>query len=132
MLKGDTLSNNGNIAGTDGLTVQLNGALTQQQDKTLLSAGKLSLQAASLSNAGRIQGSDLVINTGTVDNTGRLQGDNSLQLSTSGHLTNATSGTVLSQNALSLTTPDLYNDGLIQGPAAQSAPQILPPTTADC
>ncbi len=115
MLKGDTLSNNGNIAGTDGLTVQLNGALTQQQDKTLLSAGKLSLQAASLSNAGRIQGSDLVINTGTVDNTGRLQGDNSLQLSTSGHLTNATSGTVLSQNALSLTTPDLYNDGLIQG-----------------
>ncbi|WP_241493809.1 hemagglutinin repeat-containing protein, partial [Pantoea stewartii] len=115
MLKGDTLSNNGNIAGTDGLTVQLNGALTQQQDETLLSAGKLSLQAASLSNAGRIQGSDLVINTGTVDNTGRLQGDNSLQLSTSGHLTNATSGTVLSQNALSLTTPDLYNDGLIQG-----------------
>jgi len=115
MLKGDTLSNNGNIAGTDGLTVQLNGALTQQQDKTLLSAGKLSLQAASLSNAGRIQGSDLVINTGTADNTGRLQGDNSLQLSTSGHLTNATSGTVLSQNALSLTTPDLYNDGLIQG-----------------
>ncbi|MCU7368271.1 hemagglutinin repeat-containing protein [Pantoea stewartii] len=115
MLKGDTLSNNGNIAGTDGLTVQLNGALTQQQDKTLLSGGKLSLQAASLSNAGRIQGSDLVINTGTVDNTGRLQGDNSLQLSTSGHLTNATSGTVLSQNALSLTTPDLYNDGLIQG-----------------
>ncbi|WP_289367882.1 hemagglutinin repeat-containing protein [Pantoea stewartii] len=115
MLKGDTLSNNGNIAGTEGLTVQLNGVLTQQQDKTLLSAGKLSLQAASLSNAGRIQGSDLVINTGTVDNTGRLQGDNSLQLSTSGHLTNATSGTVLSQNALSLTTPDLYNDGLIQG-----------------
>lgn len=115
MLKGDTLSNNGNIAGTDGLTVQLNGALTQEQDKTLLSAGKLSLQAASLSNAGRIQGSDLVINTGTVDNTGRLQGDNSLQLSTSGQLTNATSGTVLSQNALSLTTPDLYNDGLIQG-----------------
>ncbi|WP_288494510.1 hemagglutinin repeat-containing protein [uncultured Pantoea sp.] len=115
MLKGDTLSNNGNVAGTDGLTVQLSGALMQQQDKTLLSAGKLSLQAASLSNAGRIQGSDLVINTGTVDNTGRLQGDNSLQLSTSGHLTNATSGTVLSQNALSLTTPDLYNDGLIQG-----------------
>jgi filamentous hemagglutinin len=115
MLKGDTLSNNGNVAGTDGLTVQLSGALMQQQDKTLLSAGKLSLQAASLSNAGRIQGSDLVINTGKVDNTGRLQGDNSLQLSTSGHLTNATSGTVLSQNALSLTTPDLYNDGLIQG-----------------
>lgn len=55
-LKGDTLNNNGEITGADSLSVQLNGALTQQQDKNLLSAGKISLQSASLNNLGRIQG----------------------------------------------------------------------------
>ncbi|WP_256852905.1 hemagglutinin repeat-containing protein [Pantoea sp. Fr+CA_20] len=114
-LKGDTLNNNGEITGADSLSVQLNGALTQQQDKNLLSAGKISLQSASLNNLGRIQGSDLQINTGALDNAGRLQGDNNLLLSAAGHLTNAANGTLVSQNALTLTTPDLYNYGLIQG-----------------
>ncbi|MGC6653653.1 hemagglutinin repeat-containing protein [Pantoea sp. EEL5] len=114
-LKGDTLNNNGEITGADSLSVQLNGALTQQQDKNLLSAGKISLQSASLNNLGRIQGSDLQINTGALDNAGRLQGDNNLLLSATGHLTNAANGTLVSQNALTLTTPDLYNYGLIQG-----------------
>ncbi|WP_264253482.1 hemagglutinin repeat-containing protein, partial [Pantoea ananatis] len=114
-LKGDTLNNNGEITGADSLSVQLNGALTQQQDKNLLSAGKISLQSASLNNLGRIQGSDLQINTGALDNAGRLQGDNNLLLSATGHLTNAANGTLVSQNALTLTAPDLYNDGLIQG-----------------
>ncbi|MBA4822556.1 hemagglutinin repeat-containing protein [Pantoea ananatis] len=114
-LKGDTLNNNGEITGADSLSVQLNGALTQQQDKNLLSAGKISLQSASLNNLGRIQGSDLQISTGALDNAGRLQGDNNLLLSATGHLTNAANGTLVSQNALTLTTPDLYNYGLIQG-----------------
>ncbi|CRH28370.1 beta strand repeat-containing protein, partial [Pantoea ananatis] len=114
-LKGDTLNNNGEITGAESLSVQLNGALTQQQDKNLLSAGKISLQSASLNNLGRIQGSDLQINTGALDNAGRLQGDNNLLLSATGHLTNAANGTLVSQNALTLTTPDLYNYGLIQG-----------------
>ncbi|WP_145032185.1 hemagglutinin repeat-containing protein [Pantoea ananatis] len=114
-LKGDTLNNNGEITGADSLSVQLNGALTQQHDKNLLSAGKISLQSASLNNLGRIQGSDLQINTGALDNAGRLQGDNNLLLSATGHLTNAANGTLVSQNALTLTAPDLYNYGLIQG-----------------
>lgn len=114
-LKGDTLNNNGEITGAESLSVQINGALTQQQDKNLLSAGKISLQSASLNNLGRIQGSDLQINTGALDNAGRLQGDNNLLLSATGHLTNAANGTLVSQNALTLTTSDLYNDGLIQG-----------------
>ncbi|WP_210475919.1 hemagglutinin repeat-containing protein [Pantoea ananatis] len=114
-LKGDTLNNNGDITGADSLSVQLNGALTQQQDKNLLSAGKISLQSASLNNLGRIQGSELQINTGALDNAGRLQGDNNLLLSATGHLTNAANGTLVSQNALTLTAPALYNYGLIQG-----------------
>ncbi|WP_261666541.1 hemagglutinin repeat-containing protein [Erwinia mallotivora] len=114
-ITGDTLNNNGDITGVDGLTVQLNGALTQQQDKTLLSAGKLTVQAATVNNAGRMQGGELELTSGTLDNNGRLQGDNNLLLTTSGRLTNNANGTVVGGNTLTLTTPELYNYGLIQG-----------------
>ncbi|AUX92565.1 hemagglutinin repeat-containing protein [Mixta gaviniae] len=114
-LRGDTLNNGGDVSGVDGLTVNLNGALTQAQDKTLLTAGKLSLQAASLNNAGRIQGGELEVTSGALDNSGRLQGDRNLLLTLNGRLTNAANGTLVSQNALTLTTPELYNYGLIQG-----------------
>nr|WP_277268659.1 hemagglutinin repeat-containing protein [Pantoea septica] len=53
--------------------------------------------------------------TGAVANSGRLQGDNNLLLTASGRVTNEGSGTLLSQNGLTLTTPELYNYGLIQG-----------------
>jgi filamentous hemagglutinin len=114
-LNGGTLNNNGEISGVQGLGVKLSGALTQQQDKTLLTAGKLNLQAASLNNAGRIQGGELEITTGTVVNNGRLQGDNNLLLTTSGRLTNNSTGSLMTQNTLTLTTPELYNYGLMQG-----------------
>ncbi len=114
-LNGNTLNNGGNISGVDGLTVKLNGALTQQQDKTLLTAGKLNLQTASTNNAGRIQGGELEITSGALDNSGRIQGDKNLLLTLNGRLTNAASGTLISQNGLTLTAPELYNYGLIQG-----------------
>ncbi|WP_336768068.1 hemagglutinin repeat-containing protein [Pantoea endophytica] len=114
-LKGTTLSNGGEISGVNGLTAVIGGTLTQQQNGALLSGGKLDLQAAALSNGGRIQGGDLTVNTGTLTNNGRLQGDNSLLLNTSGRITNNNSGTLISQSGLTLTTPELYNYGLIQG-----------------
>ncbi|WP_315309964.1 hemagglutinin repeat-containing protein [Pantoea vagans] len=114
-LRGDTLNNNGAVTGVDALTVGLNGALTQQQDKTLLSAGRLTLQSSSLNNAGRVQGGDLQITTGAVDNNGRLQGDNSLLINAGGRLTNGGNGAMITQNALTLTGPELFNYGLIQG-----------------
>jgi filamentous hemagglutinin len=114
-LQGETLNNNGDISGVDALSVQLSGALTQQQNKTLLSAGKLDLHSASLSNAGQIQGQTLEVTTGEVNNGGRIQGDNSLAITASGRLTNNASGTLLSKSGLTLTTPELYNYGLIQG-----------------
>ena len=114
-LNGNSLTNGGDISGVNGLTVKLNGALTQQQDKTLLTAGKLDLQAASVNNAGRIQGGELQVTSGALENRGRLQGDNNLLMTLSGRLTNAANGTLLSQKALTLTTPELYNYGLIQG-----------------
>ncbi|MGV2880329.1 filamentous hemagglutinin N-terminal domain-containing protein [Pantoea vagans] len=114
-LRGDTLNNNGAVTGVEALTVGLNGALTQQQDKTLLSAGRLTLQSSSLSNAGRVQGGDLQITSGVVDNNGRLQGDNSLLINAGGRITNGGNGAVITQNALTLTAPELFNYGLIQG-----------------
>lgn len=114
-LRGDTLNNNGAVTGVEALTIGLNGALTQQQDKTLLSAGRLTLQSSSLNNAGRVQGGDLQITTGAVDNNGRLQGDNSLLVNTGGRITNGGNGAIITQNALTLTGPELFNYGLIQG-----------------
>jgi len=103
------------VTGVEALAVGLNGALTQQQDKTLLSAGRLTLQSSSLSNAGRVQGGDLQITTGAVDNNGRLQGDNSLLVNAGGRITNGGNGAMITQNALTLTGPELFNYGLIQG-----------------
>lgn len=114
-LRGDTLNNNGAVTGVDALTIGLNGALTQQQDKTLLSAGRLTLQSSSLNNAGRVQGGDLQITSGAVDNNGRLQGDNSLLVNAGGRITNGGNGAMITQNALTLTGPELFNYGLIQG-----------------
>ncbi|MGP6487283.1 two-partner secretion domain-containing protein [Duffyella gerundensis] len=114
-LNGGTLNNNGEISGVDALAVNLSGALTQQQDKTLLTAGKLTLHSASLNNAGRVQGGSLEITSGAIDNNGRLQGDNNLQVTAGGRLTNNGNGSLLTQNTLTLTTPELYNYGLIQG-----------------
>ncbi|MGJ0191331.1 hemagglutinin repeat-containing protein, partial [Pantoea sp. RRHST58] len=114
-LNGSTLDNGGEISGVNGLTTLLGNTLTQQQNGALLSGGRLELQAADVNNAGRAQGADLIMTTGAVTNSGRLQGDNSLLLTAGGRVTNEGSGTLLSQSGLTLTTPELYNYGLIQG-----------------
>ncbi|WP_025121277.1 MULTISPECIES: hemagglutinin repeat-containing protein [unclassified Serratia (in: enterobacteria)] len=113
-LRADSLNNQGEISGVDGLTVALSGAFTQQQDNTLLTAGDLKLDAASISNLGRIQGGDVWVNSGALDNSGRIQGETGLTLNLSGSLTNNASGTLLSQNALTITTPYWVNSGLMQ------------------
>lgn len=114
-LNGTTLDNSGEVSGVNGLTVILGNTLTQQQNGSMLSGGRLELQAAAVTNAGRAQGADLIMTTGAVANSGRLQGDNNLLLTASGRVTNEGSGTLLSQSGLTLTTPELYNYGLIQG-----------------
>ncbi|WP_371824365.1 filamentous hemagglutinin N-terminal domain-containing protein [Pantoea sp. Z09] len=114
-LNGTTLDNGGDISGVNGLTAILGDTLTQQQSGALLSGGRLDLQAAAIDNAGRVQGAELALTTGTLTNSGRLQGDNSLLLTASGRVTNEGLGTLLSQGGLTLTTPELYNYGLIQG-----------------
>ncbi|MEX2942554.1 hemagglutinin repeat-containing protein [Serratia fonticola] len=117
ILRADTLNNQGEISGVDGLTVTLSGDFTQQQDKTLLTAGDLKLDAASVTNLGRIQGNGVWVNSGTLTNSGRVQGETGLTLNLTGGLTNNATGTLLSQNALTITSPYWVNSGLMQSGA---------------
>ncbi|QXB20583.1 beta strand repeat-containing protein [Lelliottia amnigena] len=114
-LKGTTLSNSGAISGVNGLTLAQTGAVTQQQSGTMLSAGALNVNAQSVNNDGKIQGATLGVTTGALTNNGRLQGDNGVTLGLSGNLTNNAGGEIVSRQALTVTTPSLFNYGLIQG-----------------
>ncbi|MGE8041135.1 hemagglutinin repeat-containing protein [Enterobacter asburiae] len=114
-LTGGTLSNSGAISGVNGLTLSQTGAVSQQSTGTLLSGGALNVTAASVTSDGKIQGSTLDITTGALTNGGRLQGDNGATLALSGTLTNNSGGEIVSRDGLTLTTPALFNYGLIQG-----------------
>ncbi|RAY85181.1 Contact-dependent inhibition of growth factor CdiA [Enterobacter cloacae] len=114
-LTGGTLSNSGAISGVNGLTLSQTGAVSQQSTGTLLSGGALNVTAASVTSEGKMQGSTLGITTGALTNNGRLQGDNGATLALSGTLTNSSGGEIVSRDALTLTTPALFNYGLIQG-----------------
>ncbi|MCR1577097.1 MAG: hemagglutinin repeat-containing protein [Klebsiella aerogenes] len=112
-VEGDSLSNDGEISGVNGLSVTLRGGL-QQQGK-LLTGGKLALKAGNISNSGQLQGADTQLSASTLINSGRIQGDSALTLTLLNALTNQTNGIILSQDALSITAPSLMNDGTIQG-----------------
>ena len=114
-LKGTTLNNSGAISGVNGLTLAQTGAVTQEQSGTMLSGGALNVNAASVSNDGKIQGATLGVTTGVLTNNGRLRGDNGVTLGLSGNLTNNASGEIVSRQALTVTTPSLFNYGLMQG-----------------
>lgn len=114
-LTGGTLSNSGAISGVNGLTLSQTGAVSQQSGGTLLSSGALNITAASVTSDGKMQGGTLGVTTGALTNGGRLQGDNGATLALSGTLTNNSGGEIVSRDALTLTTPALFNYGLIQG-----------------
>ncbi|MDO2451103.1 hemagglutinin repeat-containing protein [Enterobacter vonholyi] len=114
-LTGGTLSNSGAISGVNGLTLSQTGAVSQQSGGTLLSGGALNVTAASVTSDGKMQGGTLGITTGALTNGGRLQGDNGATLALSGTLTNNSGGEIVSRDGLTLTTPALFNYGLIQG-----------------
>lgn len=114
-LKGGSLSNSGAVSGVNGLTLSQTGAVDQLAGGTMLTGGALNLNAASVANAGKIQGATLGITTGGLTNSGRLQGDNGATFTLGGTLTNNAGGEIVSRQGLTVTTPTLLNDGLIQG-----------------
>ncbi|WP_257000222.1 contact-dependent inhibition effector 16S rRNA endonuclease [Enterobacter cloacae] len=112
-LGGSTLNNSGEITGVDALSVALT-QLNNQAGGKLLSAGALTLDADNATNAGQIQGKATTITARQLINSGRLQGE-ALTLNASGALNNTSSGVLLSENALTVSTATLNNQGTLQG-----------------
>ncbi len=112
-LGGNTLNNSGEITGVDALSVALT-QLSNQAGGKLLSAGALTLDAENATNAGQIQGKATTVTAGQLINSGRLQGE-ALTLNASGALNNTASGVLLSENALTVSTATLNNQGTLQG-----------------
>lgn len=112
-LGGSTLNNSGEITGVDALSVALT-QLNNQAGGKLLSAGALTLNADNATNAGQIQGKATTVTAGQLINSGRLQGE-ALTLNASGALNNTASGVLLSENALTVSTATLNNQGTLQG-----------------
>lgn len=112
-LGASTLNNSGEITGVDALSVALT-QLNNQAGGKLLSAGALTLDAENATNAGQIQGKATMVTAGQLINSGRLQGE-ALTLNASGALNNTASGVLLSENALTVSTATLNNQGTLQG-----------------
>ncbi|MGG7448517.1 hemagglutinin repeat-containing protein [Kosakonia oryzendophytica] len=102
------LTNSGTLQGTDLLTAT-GTQLTNQQGGLLLSAGSLVLKNDRLINAGQLQGDTLDLATGEWINTGNALGENGLNASVSGNVTNQ--GRLLSQQALTLRAASSQNSG---------------------
>ncbi|MDA8517833.1 hemagglutinin repeat-containing protein [Citrobacter sp. Igbk 16] len=113
-LNGTTLDNAGAISGVNGLTLAMNGEVNQQVSGSMLTGGALDLNAASVANAGSIQGTTLSITSGVLTNSGRLQGDNDATLALNGELTNLAGGEIVSRQGLAIATPVMFNYGFIQ------------------
>ncbi|MCI1898906.1 MAG: hemagglutinin repeat-containing protein, partial [Enterobacter sp.] len=113
-LKANTLTSSAEITGVDTLDLTLAQRLENQAGSKLLSAGALTLNANTIVNAGQIQGSATRLTGSMFDNSGRVQGD-TLSLSASNSLNNATGGVLVSQNRLEVTSPVVINRGTLQG-----------------
>lgn len=114
-IKAGHLDNAGTISGVDGLTIEATQDVIARIDSQLLSAGALVLNAASIDNQGHLQGNDVNVHAQTLRNAGQIYSASEMVIAPNKSLTNLSSGVIQSKQGLTLTTPNLTNDGLIQG-----------------
>jgi filamentous hemagglutinin len=134
-LTGNSLTNGGTALGTNGLNVQMQGDLNN--GGSLLSSGNVTVNATTLenggqllsdktatvtadhvSNTGQIQGDTLALTANNADNSGNLIGLKGLTAQLQQDLTNATSGKMLTQGALTVTAAHVTNNGSWQADSA--------------
>jgi filamentous hemagglutinin len=134
-LTGNSLTNGGTALGTNGLNAQMQGDLNN--GGSLLSSGNVTVNAATLensgqllsdktatvtadhvSNTGQIQGDTLALTANNADNSGNLIGLKGLTAQLQQDLTNATSGKMLTQGALTVTAAHVTNNGNWQADSA--------------
>ncbi|MFD3240093.1 hemagglutinin repeat-containing protein, partial [Rahnella perminowiae] len=134
-LTGNSLTNGGTALGTNGLNAQMQGDLNN--GGSLLSSGDVTVNAATLENSGQllsdktatvtadhltnqgqIQGDTLALTANNADNSGNLIGLKGLTAQLQQDLTNATSGKMLTQGALTVTATHVTNNGSWQADSA--------------
>ncbi|NKI74446.1 hemolysin BL-binding protein, partial [Dickeya sp. CFBP 2040] len=116
-LNADTLSNNGSLLATDGVTLALLQDYTGGAGSRVLGNGAVTLTAQTVSQQGEMGGDRLQLSTGELTNAGRLVGLSQLDVTSRGQLTNTADGALLGNGVTTVTAGMLDNAGVLQGDA---------------
>ncbi|WP_275669478.1 hemagglutinin repeat-containing protein [Pectobacterium versatile] len=110
-LDGGAFDNTGTVIGERGITLELRDGLTVGSTGQLLTNGELSARAGAVTNDGFWQGNTLALTADDVGNAGRLLGLSALTLTAKNTLTNAQTGTLLTQGMAVLNAAEASNEG---------------------
>ncbi|WP_326489425.1 hemagglutinin repeat-containing protein, partial [Pectobacterium versatile] len=110
-LNGGAFNNTGTVIGERGITLELRDGLTVGGTGQLLTNGALQAQAGTVTNDGFWQGNTLALTADDVGNAGRLLGLSALTLTAKNTLTNAQTGTLLTQGLAVLNAAEASNEG---------------------
>ncbi|WP_326489471.1 hemagglutinin repeat-containing protein [Pectobacterium versatile] len=110
-LDGGEFNNTGTVIGERGITLELRDGLTVGGTGQLLTNGELSARAGSVTNDGFWQGNTLALTADDVENAGQLLGLSALTLTAKNTLSNAQTGTLLTQGVAVLNASEASNEG---------------------
>ncbi|UYA60266.1 Putative large exoprotein involved in heme utilization or adhesion of ShlA/HecA/FhaA family [Pectobacterium sp. F1-1] len=108
-VQADALDNQGTLLGVDALTLAIN--TTARNSGKWLSQGDSTLTASRLENRGQWQANTLTLRADAVENAGQLLGLSALTLTANKTLTNAQTGTLLTEGLAVLKAVEAVNDG---------------------
>ncbi|WP_246859100.1 hemagglutinin repeat-containing protein [Dickeya oryzae] len=116
-LNAASLSNDGSLLATDGVTLSLQQDYTGGTNSRVVGNGAVTLTAQTLTNAGELGGDRLQLDSSTLTNGGRLVGLSHLDVTSRGALTNTADGALLGNGVTGITAATLDNAGVLQGDA---------------
>ncbi|MDY4366166.1 hemagglutinin repeat-containing protein [Pectobacterium brasiliense] len=108
-VQANALDNQGTMLGVDALTLAIN--TTARNSGKWLSQGDSTLTASRLENRGQWQAKTLTLTADEVGNAGQLLGLSVLTLTAKNTLTNAQTGTLLTQGLAVLNATEAHNEG---------------------
>ncbi|WP_350239062.1 hemagglutinin repeat-containing protein [Pectobacterium colocasium] len=108
-VQADALDNQGTMLGVDALTLAIH--TTARNSGKWLSQGDSTLTASRLENLGQWQANTLTLTADAVENAGQLLGLSALTLTANKTLTNAQTGSLLTEGLAVLKAAEAVNDG---------------------
>ncbi|MEI7219648.1 hemagglutinin repeat-containing protein [Pectobacterium carotovorum] len=108
-VQANALDNQGTMLGADALTLAIH--TTARNSGKWLSQGESSLTANRLENRGQWQAKTLTLTADDVENAGQLLGLSALSLTAKNTLSNAQTGTLLTQGVAVLNAAEVSNEG---------------------